>query len=126
MWVNEDGSNRHALPDYLADLQLVIEWLRAHTSARLIFALTTPVDQDRQCKSPYGRVVRRNADIPHYNAATRSLMESLGVGVNDLYTVVETAGTDHLIADDGVHFRPEGCEVLGKAVAARIRQELAG
>lgn len=126
MWVNEDGSNRHALPVYLADLQQVIEWLRSHTSARLVFALTTPVDQDRQCKSPYGRVVRRNADIPHYNAATRSLMESLGVGVNDLYAVVETAGTDSLIADDGVHFRPEGCEVLGKAVAARIRQELAG
>lgn len=126
MWVNEDGSNRHALPVYLADLQQVIEWLRAHTTARLVFALTTPVDQDRQCKSPYGRVVRRNEDIPRYNVATRALMESLGVAVNDLYAVVETAGTDSLIADDGVHFRPAGCEVLGRAVAARIRAELAG
>jgi lysophospholipase L1-like esterase len=126
MWVNEDGSNRHALPEYLADLEQVIEWLREHTSARLVFALTTPVDQDRQCKSNYGRVVRRNADIPCYNAATRSLMESLGVGVNDLYAVVDTAGTDRLIADDGVHFRPDGYEALGQAVAVRIRSELAG
>ncbi|MDX9981610.1 MAG: GDSL-type esterase/lipase family protein [Lentisphaeria bacterium] len=126
MWVNEDGSNRHALPEYLADLRQVIGWLQCHISSRLVFALTTPVDQDRQCASAYGRVVRRNGDIPRYNAATRSLMESLGIGVNDLYTVVEEAGTDRLIADDGVHFRPEGYEILGQAVAARIRQELAG
>jgi len=135
MWVNEscgnvqesqDGSgNRHPIPVYLADMRQVFEWLRANTSARLVFALTTPVDQDRQRTSPYGRVVRRNADIPRYNAAVRPLAESLGVGVNDLHTVVEEAGVDRMIADDGVHFRPEGYEVLGQAVAARIRQELA-
>jgi lysophospholipase L1-like esterase len=124
MWLNEDGSHRHELPEYLAELKAILEWLRDRTEARIVFGLTTPVDQDRQCASSYARVVRRNTDIPAYNGPTRALVESLGLGVNDLYAAVESVGVDQLIAADGVHFQPEGYEVLGKAVAQRIRAEL--
>ena len=124
MWLNEDGTHRHELPEYLAELKAILEWLREHTKAQIVFGLTTPVDQDRQCASSYARVVRRNADIPLYNAPTQALVESLGLGVNDLYAAVEAVGVDQLIAADGVHFQPEGYEVLGKAVAQRVRAEL--
>ena len=124
MWLNEDGSHRHELPEYLAELKAILEWLRDRTEAQIVFGLTTPVDQDRQCASNYARVVRRNTDIPAYNGPTRALVESLGLGVNDLYAAVESVGVDQVIAADGVHFQPEGYEVLGKAVAQRIRAEL--
>jgi lysophospholipase L1-like esterase len=126
MWVNEDGSNRHPLPEYLEGLRGILEWLREHTEAKLVFALTTPVDQRRQQASNYARIVRCDADIPAYNAPAQALVESLGMGVNDLYAVAMGAGLDSIIAADGVHFRPEGYEVLGTAVAARIRAELGG
>jgi lysophospholipase L1-like esterase len=124
MWVQEDGTNRHPLPEYLVGLREILEWLRDHTEARVVFALTTPVDQERQRQSNYGRVVRRNEDIPAYNTPTRALVESLDMGVDDLYGVVMAVGVDNVIADDGVHFRPEGYELLGKAVAACILREL--
>ena len=125
MWLDEGGGHRHPLPEYLAELRAILEWLRDRTTARVVFALTTPVDQDRQRASAYGRVVRRNGDIPEYNAGARALAESLGLGIDNLYGVAQAAGLDGIIAADGVHFCPEGYEVLGKAVADCIRLELA-
>ena len=45
----------------------------------------------------------------------------LGVAVNDLFSVVGECGAGNLLAKDGVHFTPEGSEILGSAVAAAIR-----
>jgi len=126
LWRNEDGSVRHAQDVYLANLAAVFAKLRERVpQATLVFALTTPVDQERQKTSGYGRVVRFNADVPVYNAAARELAVTHGVLVDDLYAVVERAGTATLIAADGVHFNPAGYEVLGKAVADCVRAQLA-
>lgn len=126
LWRNEDGSVRHAKDVYLNNLAAVFAKLRELApQATRVFALTTPVDQERQKASGYGRVVRFNADVPAYNAAARELAAAHGVLVDDLYAVVERVGTDKLIAADGVHFSPAGCEVLGKAVADCVRTHLA-
>jgi lysophospholipase L1-like esterase len=126
MWRNDDGSIRHPLDVYLTHLAAVFAKLKELApQAILVFALTTPVDQERQKTSGYGRIVRFNADIPAYNAAARQLAEAQGILVNDLYAVVEHGGTDSLIAADGVHFTPAGCERLGQAVASYVRARLA-
>jgi len=127
MWINEDGSIRYSEEVYLKNLSAIFAKLKELApDATLVFALTTPVDQDRQKTSNYGRTVRYNADIPRYNTAARKLAEESGLLVNDLYTAVEQVGTDQLIAQDGVHFNPQGCKVLGKSVAAFVKQALAG
>ncbi len=123
MWRNDDGSIRHPLDFYLRNLEAIFAKLRELApDAVLVFALTTPVDQDRQKTSNYGRIVRYDADIPVYNAAARKLAEAQGLLVNDLYSAIEQVGTQKLIGPDGVHFNPEGCEVLGKTVAAFVRE----
>jgi len=38
--------------------------------------------------------------------------------------VVMDAGRDEILTEDGVHFKPEGSEILGKAVATAIREEV--
>lgn len=123
MWRNEDGSIRHPKDIYLKNLEAIFAKLKELApDAILVFALTTPVDQDQQKTSKYGRIVRRNEDIPKYNAAARTLAEAQGLLVNDLYSVVDLAGTQDLINPDGVHFNPKGCAVLGEAVAAFVRK----
>ena len=126
MWINDDGTIRHSLETYSANLEAIFSRLKRVPGATIIFALTTPVDQQRQASSPgYGRIVRNNKDIPRYNAEVRRLARKHEILVNDLYAAVENAGTDRLIGQDGVHFNPAGYEVLGRAVAAKVRQCLA-
>lgn len=125
MWRNDDGSIRHAEEAYVENLAAIFARLKELApQATLVFALTTPVDQDLQKTSRYGRVVRRNADIPRYNAAARELAQANGVLVNDLYAAVNHIGLKQLISADGVHLNQQGCDVLGKAVADCVRQAL--
>ena len=52
-------------------------------------------------------------------------MDELGVPVNDLRAVVGDADTRaKLMGSDGIHFQPEGREVLGNAVAAFLTRLL--
>ncbi|MBQ9964369.1 MAG: hypothetical protein IJP14_04535 [Clostridia bacterium] len=87
-------------------------------NAKIIFALSTPVVEEWANPDFY----RLNADIERYNAAATELMQSLGVEVNDLYTVAK--GLDESYRDDWVHYNAAGCEVLGKAVLNVIGKAL--
>ncbi|MBT3377083.1 MAG: hypothetical protein HN742_33505 [Lentisphaerae bacterium] len=126
MWRNADGSIRHSEALYRENLGRIFTKLKALApQATIVFALTTPVDQDRQITSNYGRIVRYNTDIPKYNAIAREVAKEHGVQIDDLYAVVDTAGTDKLIGADGVHFNAAGNNVLGKAVAKYLKDILA-
>jgi len=125
MWINEDGSLRHPLDMYLKNVAEIIARIKELApEAKIIFALTTPVDQERQKTSNYGRIVRNNDDIPRYNVPTKKLAEEMGCLIDDLYSVVMEAGKDELMAADGVHFNPKGCRILGKAVAECVQKAL--
>jgi len=67
---------------------------------------------------------RLEADVIAYNEAAAEVCERLGVAVHDLYGVVMAAGRDGLLSPDGVHFKEEGYQVLGHAVARAIRDHL--
>jgi lysophospholipase L1-like esterase len=62
--------------------------------------------------------------VVRYNAAAAAVAGELDIEVNDLFTVVTDAGRDELLMDDGVHFEPPGCELLGQAVAMRVRKAM--
>lgn len=119
-----DNQPRCTVEEYAAALERLFSRLRRETRAKLIFATTTPVMQERQRTSGYQRIVRYDADPPRYNAAAVQLAARFHVPVNDLFAVVTEAGKDKLLGADGVHFTPEGYEVLGRAVAEAIRSHL--
>jgi lysophospholipase L1-like esterase len=119
------GQPRHNLAFYEANLQNIFAQLKHLTNARLIFALTTPVDEERQAVSKgYGRVVRRSADVARYNQAARRIALAAGATVNDLPALVLKSGQADIMGDDGIHLSDKGCALLGKAVANQVLSQL--
>lgn len=117
----KDGKTRHTLMVYSQNLRQIFNRLEELTDAKIIFATTTPVIEDRQAKSKgYKRVVRRNTDVDRFNAAARNIAKKAGIEVNDLNQISKKAGADVVLREDGIHLSPKGNQLLGKHVAQQI------
>ena len=115
------GQPRHSLDVYSTNLRKIFAELKELTDAQIIFALTTPVDEQRQASSEtYKRVVRRNPDIVKYNAKAAEIAKECGVSVDDIHTVAMEAGIENVICDDGVYLTKQGMEIVGKQVARSV------
>ncbi|HVF09617.1 MAG TPA: GDSL-type esterase/lipase family protein [Abditibacteriaceae bacterium] len=120
----EFGAPETAVPlaEYEQNVRLIFQRIREHSTARLIWATTTPVNE-----AWHHRVKafdRCEADVAAYNAAALGVATELGVAVDDLFAVVEQAGRDKLLLEDGVHFKPDGYVLLGAAVSRSVRAAL--
>lgn len=102
-----------SLEEYEKNLHTIVGILRK-TGAKLIFGTTTPIPNSLADKYV------ENSELP-YNEVARKVMKEEGVPVVDLWAAVKPE-QDKLQGPRNVHFRPEGSEVLGKAVAAAIRE----
>ena len=111
------------LDRYTLNVRAILTRLRAETEATVIWALNTPVNQ--QWHHNTKGFDRFEADVVAYNAAASEICRELGVAVNDLYSLVNSAGRDDLLLPDGVHFKPGGYALLAGAVAECIRSALA-
>jgi lysophospholipase L1-like esterase len=115
-------ARRVPLDRYAANVRYILTRLMNETTATIIWASSTPVNEVwHNALKPFARY---EADVTAYNAAAAGVATDLGVPVNDLFAVVTGAGRDELLMDDGVHFESAGSELLGRAVAARIREVL--
>ena len=56
-----------------------------------------------------------------YNAIALEEAQQRGIQVNDLHAVIENAGRDRLLSEDGVHFGDQGCTLLGDHVATCVQ-----
>jgi lysophospholipase L1-like esterase len=117
------GGEQAVAPDrYLQNVTRIFERIRRETDAALIWASTTPVNEQRHAQTkPFDRY---EADVAAYNRAANDVAERMAVPVNDLFEVVMRAGRDHLLSPDGVHFTEDGSTLLGREVAAAIRGHL--
>lgn len=121
MFLSNDGKTRHTLETYSKNLREILSRLKESTNAKIIFATTTPVIEDRQAKSKgYKRVVRRNTDVDRFNSAAKSIAAKASVTVNDLNKVSKEAGTETVLREDGIHLSPRGNQILGEHVAQQI------
>lgn len=107
------------LTEYEANVREILTFFSRAASAQLLWASTTPVNHawhhERKGFDRFGE------DIVAYNAAALAIVDELGIPVDDLNAVISRAGRDRLLLPDGVHYGPEGYEILGKTVADRIR-----
>ena len=67
---------------------------------------------------------RLEADVAAYNAVALKVADDFAIPVNDLFGIITGAGRDSCLTPDGVHFTPEGCALLGKAVAEFVKPRL--
>lgn len=105
---------------YEQNVRSILTQLQAETKAIVIWALTTPVNQEWHHKNK--TFDRFEKDVTSYNAAAAEICRKLGIPINDLYSVVISAGAENILLNDGVHFKPEGCDLLGEHVAECIER----
>jgi len=110
------------LSRYTENVRSILTRIQAETVATVIWAMTTPVNYEWHHRAK--RADRFEEDVIAYNAAALEICRELGVAVNDLFSLINSAGRDDLLLPDGVHFKPEGYALLGESVAAYIKKVL--
>ncbi len=125
---SKTGQPRHNLETYSTNLRKIFAKLKELTDAEIIFALTTPVDEQRQAASEtYKRVVRRNSDIVRYNQRAAEIAKASGIRVNDIHAVAIRAGVERVLREsDGIHLSKFGEETLGRQIARTVLSVLQG
>jgi len=110
----DSGRAQVGLDEYRRHLHEIFDRILS-TGARLVWASTTPVDEDLHHRNK--GFDRFTADVDAYNSVALDLAMVENVPVNDLHAVIESADRTHLLREDGVHFSEEGSRLLGDAVA---------
>jgi lysophospholipase L1-like esterase len=117
-------SHQVELAGYEENLQAILKRLKKETAATLVFASTTPIDDDRHTRHGDGHD-RFEKDVCRYNEAALRLMRKNGVVVHDLHEVVNQVGAIKLLAGDGTHYTAAGNERLADAVTDCVLRHLA-
>ncbi len=112
----EKGHKQIPLEQYAKNLEGIVLRLK-ETSAKLIFATTTPFPVN--LTNP----VREKADVAAYNDAALEVMKKYDVAVNDLCAFAEPRLTELQIPMN-VHFMDIGSEALAREVAKHVLRAL--
>ena len=116
------GEIKTPLEQYKANIRKILQKIVDDTNAKLIWATSTPVNEERHNEvMDFDRFLD---DIRIYNEVSAEICGRFGIDVNDLYELVLQAGPEDLLNRDGVHFTQEGYVLLGKAVATSIESGL--
>lgn len=120
------GKYQTSPEQYEKNLRQIVETLRKQTGATVIFALTTPIHDERAIKLRADKSYDLlDASTVEYNKIAERVMQELNVPVNDLRSVCGDADERaKLIQTDGVHFTPAGNAKLAKAVADLVEKNL--
>jgi lysophospholipase L1-like esterase len=118
-WMAGETVPRFTISAYVRNLRIIVQRLHAQTSARLIFATTTPFLAPCNPSVPRHRC-RPAAAVPRYNAAAVRLMRKVGVEIDDLCAAVMSAGIDECLGEDRIHMSARGNEVLADAVVRSL------
>ena len=109
-----NGVHQVPIDRYHRNLGLLIDRMSS-TSAKLIWATTTPI--------PEGAAHRLPGDEVAYNAVAERIMHQRAIAINDLHArILPHLATAQLPAN--VHFSEEGYALLGERVAESILETL--
>lgn len=101
---------------YAKGLANVLDFIRRRSpGSRLLWGSTTPVWNGGESG---GLDAAKTARVRERNRAARALAAERNIPVNDLFSAV--IGRGELISQDGVHFKPAGCQALAERVAGFI------
>lgn len=97
------------------------------TGAQLIWATTTPAcpAHEATMKRRFKQEVLIPKDLERkYLEVALGVMKKNGVQINDLHAFMKPQWDKYAIADNNVHFKPEGKKALGKKVSDSIADAL--
>ncbi len=120
------GAKQVKLDDYRKNLDEIVRRLDQETTARLVFATTTPIVDERH-QARKGDFDRSEADVVTYNQAAQKILAKTSiVAIDDLHALILELGPERAVRADGTHFTPAANVVLGERVARAVRQALEG
>ena len=98
---------------YRANLEFILDRLTVLTP-NVIWATSTPVHPNRPFRD--NEWSWYNEEIVHYNSVARELMDSRGIPINDLYTLVWD-NVSEFLSEDQLHLSGTGQKTCARAVA---------
>ena len=110
------GTITYDLQTYRQNLEELVSFLKANTSAKLIFVTTTYV--------PVNEAGRHSADVEKYNAVAKSVMKKNGVIINDIYKKSIAIHHKNGLGDKDVHYSKEGYKDLSKLIVPVIEKAI--
>lgn len=116
----KSGKHQVEIAEYKSNLEKILKRITTETKATVLFALTTPVLDDRhQANKPFDRL---DSDVRAYNRAAGEVLRGFPqIKVNDLYSFAKNLDLEKALVKDGVHFAPQASQALGRRVAEFIR-----
>lgn len=103
-WFNGEERPLNSLDEYVRDVRRAAHAFKK-TGAKLVFALTTPIDENNLTQSNLKN--KSLDDVIAYNSAVSEMLIKEGVLINDLYSVI-AADPERFLSDDGCHLSEEG------------------
>jgi len=124
--INATGKYNVPPDQYETNLREIVKRLRAETKAKIVFALSTPLMDERSEQYWKTRSYRLiNASVTEYNQIALRVMKELDVPVNDLPAALGDAAEIARLHDaGGVHFTKEGSQKLAAAVVSFVTKYL--
>lgn len=124
----DQKTGRYNVPpeQYEANLREIVKRLRSETKAKLVFALSTPLIDERSKGYWKTRSYQLfDASVMDYNVIALRVMKELDVPVNDLPGALGDARESARLHDSGgIHFTEEGSRKLAAAVASVVTRYL--
>ncbi|MBE5743730.1 MAG: SGNH/GDSL hydrolase family protein [Clostridiales bacterium] len=106
--------------EYVKNVKSILRELKK-TGAKIIFATTTPVANEKANLIGPMPPAHKNSDIIKYNSAVLELLKNDDVIVNDLFLLLNDKKEEYL-SEDMIHPNENGVKLLGKAVADCIKK----
>lgn len=109
-----------SVENYVKYMELILRELKK-TGAKIIFATTTPVsDEKAELPGPMPPA-HKNQDITYYNNAVLEAFKNEDIIINDLFSLTYPQKEKYL-SDDMIHPNADGVKLLGTAVANCIKK----
>lgn len=91
------------------------------TGAKIIFATTTPVCDEKSNLAGPTPPAHKNDDIIRYNKAVLEVFKDKDIIINDLFPIIYKEKEKYL-SDDMIHPNELGVKLLGETVASKIKE----
>lgn len=107
---------------YEANLMKIVERLKNESKARLAWAATTPViDERHNTVKGFDRYLR---DVKAYNRVAAAIMTEARIPIDDLYGAIQSDDMEACLGRDGVHMTERGNDILADTVSRFVLHEL--
>lgn len=110
-----------SVEEYVANMKKILRELKK-TGAKIIFATTTPVHDEKIHFPGPMPPAHDNADVVKYNRAILEAFANENIVINDLFEIMY-AEKELLLKEDMIHPNEEGIKKLGAAVANIIKAQ---